>query len=291
MSAKTLLALLCLLSLCACHAPGAPALTSPTTIQAVSTKALSTTTPTVPAPAPAAPIAVYVSQPVETAVTPKWNRTQASCEGNPFNMWGSPGTYLYQLDGAFFTIVLKPGEAIPKMGVSIPYPLSVAGIEDVTTGLGTFQATHLGGGGAYSILTGRLDSVRGTCQRHEWYVCGYGLVKVTSSDSGVKAPGNNSYSTGQDFVLVSFTPLTTNEAHVRYILADIQFGNVAGYYRANITDEETAEALRRWDAGVRVVNGEGFERRIVNGRWYIVYAGTERPVNGMDISLSSDPQR
>jgi len=32
-------------------------------------------------------------------------------------------------------------------------------------------------------------------------------------------------------------------ASVRYILADIQLGNVADYYRADITDEETAEAL------------------------------------------------
>ena len=90
---------------------------------------------------------------------------------------------------------------------------------------------------------------------------------------------------------MSFTPLTTNEARVRYILADIQLGNVAFYYRANIADEETAEALRRWDAGVRVLNSDQFESRIVNGRWYIVHSGTEKPVTGMDISLSSDPKR
>jgi hypothetical protein len=67
-------------------------------------------------------------------------------------------------------------------------------------------------------------------------------------------------------------------------------GNVANYYRANVTDEETAEALRRWGAGVRVLSSEGFERQIVNGHWYVVYAETETPVNGLDINLSSDPK-
>ena len=88
--------------------------------------------------------------------------------------------------------------------------------------------------------------------------------------------------------VVSFTPLATNESHVRYILADIQLGHVADDYRAHTADEETAEALRRWDAGVRIVNSERFERQIMNGRWHIVYAGTRRPVNGTDINLSSD---
>ncbi len=83
--------------------------------------------------------------------------------------------------------------------------------------------------------------------------------------------------------------VTTNEAHIRYILADIQLGNVADDYRTNSADEETAEALRRWDAGVRVTNSAEFERRIRRGRWYVVYTGTEEPVNGVDIDLSSDP--
>ncbi len=272
------LASLFVLIVCACNASTG----TPTTNPRTATLDVQIETPSVP-------VAAYVPQPAETAVTPKWNGPQVSCAGKPFDQWGSPGTYLYQNSGGFFTLVLKPGEAIPKLGVSVPDVLSGSGTEDVTTGLGTFRATHLSAGRDYSILTGRLDYVKGTCQRHEWHVCGYGLVKLTSSDSGVKTPGNYSYSSRQDFGLVSFTPLTTNEAHIRYILADIQLGNVADDYRANSVDEETAEALRRWDAGVRVTNSAEFERRIRHGRWYVVYTGTEKPVNGVDIDLSGDP--
>jgi hypothetical protein len=238
------------------------------------------------------PIAVYFAQPSETPVTPTWDHAQVSCDEKPFNMWGSPGTYLYKRDsGAFLSITLKSGEASPNFGVSGPSTLLVAGTETVTTSLGTFQATLLSAAREYSILTGRLDSIKGTYQRSEWYVCGYGLIKLTSSDAGIKTPGNYSYSTREDLVLLSFTPFATNESHVRYILADIQLGNVADEYRADTTDEETAEALRRWDAGIRVVNIERFERRIVNGRWQIVYADTGNPVIGMDVILNSDSQK
>jgi tetratricopeptide (TPR) repeat protein len=238
---------------------------------------------------PPVPIAIYVPQAHETPVTPKWDHTQASCDGKPFNMWGSPGTYLYKRDGgAFFTITLKSGEAIPSLGVSGPDTLSVAGTVTITTGLGTFQATLLSAGREYSILTGRHDFIKGTYKRSEWYVCGYGLIKLTSSDTGMKTPGNYAYSTSEDLVLLSFTPLTTNESHVRYILADIQLGNVADDYRADVAEEETAEALRCWDAGIRVANIEEFERKIVDGQWQIVYAGTDDPVIGTDIILTSD---
>ena len=236
-------------------------------------------------------IAVYMPQISETPTTPLWDNTQVSCDGKPFNMWGSPGTYLYQHGGSFFTVTLKPGEEIPSLGVSVPDTLLVAGTENITTGLGTFQATRLSAAGEYSIFTGRLDSVNGTYERSEWYVCGYGLIKLTSSDSGGKTPGDSSYSNHQDFVLLSFTPLSTNESHVRYILADIQLGKVANKYRANITDQETVEALRRWDAGIRVVNIKKFERRLVIKKWQIVYTGTENSINGMDVSLTSDPQQ
>jgi hypothetical protein len=147
------------------------------------------------------------STPTETPAVPQEASVQASCEGKPFNQWGSPGTYVYQRNGGdLVTIVLKPGEALPSLGVKGPATLSVAGTENVTTGLGTFRATHLAAGRDYSILTGRLDQVKGSYQRHEWYVCGYGLVKLTSSDSGVKSPGNTSYSSRVDLSLVSFTP-------------------------------------------------------------------------------------
>jgi hypothetical protein len=65
-------------------------------------------------------------------------------------------------------------------------------------------------------------------------------------------------------------------------------GNLADSYRVNITDEETAEALRHWDADIRVENIGEFERKIVNGQWRIVYARTEDPIIGMDVILTSD---
>jgi hypothetical protein len=204
-------------------------------------------------------------------------------------MWGAPGTYLYKRDdGTFFTLMLESGEAIPSFGVSVPDTLSVVGTVPLTTELGTFQATLLRAGREYSILTGRHDFFEGTCKRSEWYVCGYGLIKLISSDVGIKNPGNYSYEDREDLVLVSFTPITTNESHVRYILADIQLGNVAEEYRADITDEETAEALRRWDVGIRVVNIEEFECKVVDGQWKIVYAITDNQVIGTDIVLTSD---
>jgi hypothetical protein len=128
-------------------------------------------------------------------------------------------------------------------------------------------------------------------ERNEWYVCGYGLIKLTSSDTATKTPGDYSYSNREDLDLLSFTPITTNESHVRYILADIQLGRVVKHYRADIADEETAEALRRWEAGVRVGNIEKFKRKIINKQWQIVYAGTENPANGPDVVLTSDPKQ
>jgi len=97
---------------------------------------------------------------------------------------------------------------------------------------------------------------------------------------------NSQYET----VLLSFTPLTTNESHVRHILADIQLNWLTYYhYRTNAANEETAEALRRWNVGVRVLNIGRFERKRINQEWQIVYAGTEDSILGTDIVLNSDP--
>ncbi len=238
---------------------------------------------------PVIPIAIYITQEDETPVTPIWDYTQASCQDKPYNMWGSPGTFLYKNNNDnLLTIILKPGEEIPRLGVSVPSILSPLGTETISTCFGTLQATVIGASGTYSRLTGRLDHIVGEYQRIEWYVCGYGLVKLISSDVGVKNPGNYTFTDIYNLILTSFTPFTTNESHTRYILADIQLGNVAYEYRANIKDEETAEALRRWDAGVRVANPELLERKIVDQHWLIVYFGTENPVIGKDIILNSD---
>jgi hypothetical protein len=88
--------------------------------------------------------------------------------------------------------------------------------------------------------------------------------------------------------LVSYTPLSTNVAHVRYILVDVQLGDNVEAYRSEITDEETAEALRRSDAGVRVVNIEGFARSVIDGEWRLVYSGTRQPVAGTEVVFTID---
>jgi Tol biopolymer transport system component len=81
-----------------------------------------------------------------------------------------------------------------------------------------------------------------------------------------------------------------DEAEVRYILADIQLGNVADYYRQFLDQPNVAEAIRRWDAGITVTNIDQFERKLVGGTWQVVYAGTETLIDGKDVLLTSDPQ-
>jgi putative AlgH/UPF0301 family transcriptional regulator len=79
------------------------------------------------------------------------------------------------------------------------------------------------------------------------------------------------------------------EARVRYIMADMTLGGPVSYYRGYVdTDENAAEAVSRWDDGVRVTNSGSFGRKIVGGSWQIVYDGTERTIDGMDVRLTSD---
>jgi hypothetical protein len=77
------------------------------------------------------------------------------------------------------------------------------------------------------------------------------------------------------------------EAQVRYIIADIQLGSVDGYYRGFLDQPAVADAISRWDAGIRVQNITDFER-IINGDagWQVVYAGTTTLINGMDVILT-----
>jgi hypothetical protein len=97
---------------------------------------------------------------------------------------------------------------------------------------------------------------------------------------------------GDDIVLtseISNDESTAYEAQIRYILADIQLGNVEEYYRQYTDQPAVAEAIRRWDAGIRVVNIDQFERRIINyAGWKIIYYGTDTVINGMNVVLSSD---
>lgn len=95
---------------------------------------------------------------------------------------------------------------------------------------------------------------------------------------------------GDDFVMASdIGGLNNEEARIRYILADIQLGDVAGYYRQYLDQPAVAEAIRRWDAGVRVANIAQFERKVVaQAGWKVVYIGSDSTVLGSDILLTTD---
>lgn len=77
---------------------------------------------------------------------------------------------------------------------------------------------------------------------------------------------------------------------VRERLVDIQLGNVANYYRQK-RDPDSREAVRRWDAGIRVANIDVFERKIVNGVWKITYRGTTLRAHGSEAILTTDARR
>jgi len=86
---------------------------------------------------------------------------------------------------------------------------------------------------------------------------------------------------------IDVLPPEYDEAQVRYILADIQLGGVDAYYRQWSDQAMAVEAIRRWDAGVRVTNIESFERKVV-GAWMVVYQGTSTQISGWDVILSTD---
>jgi hypothetical protein len=99
----------------------------------------------------------------------------------------------------------------------------------------------------------------------------------------------------EEIILVEPTsqPVDTqsDEARVRYILADAQLGDVIDYYRQFADDPAVFDALDRWDWGVRVVNLGDFER-IINGDagWQVVYTGTNTLIDGMDVILTTDTE-
>ncbi|MEW6684621.1 MAG: hypothetical protein AB1393_00255 [Candidatus Edwardsbacteria bacterium] len=80
-----------------------------------------------------------------------------------------------------------------------------------------------------------------------------------------------------------------DEARVRYIMADMSLGGPVSYYRGYPNDANAVEAVRRWDGGVRVTNANRFERKIVGEKsWQIVYKGTNRTIDRMDVRLTTD---
>lgn len=88
------------------------------------------------------------------------------------------------------------------------------------------------------------------------------------------------------------------EPQVRYLLADMTGGGNVDMYRKYATEErdpDSREAIRRWDAGVRVVNMASFQRGWIanplakDGRAFrVTYKGTSRTIHGDEVLLTSD---
>ena len=92
-------------------------------------------------------------------------------------------------------------------------------------------------------------------------------------------------------VYLPVTIKSIDEALMRYILADIQLGGPIDDYRQIPDDRSVTEAVRRWDAGVRAVNIDRFERKFMGiAGWRVIYVGTDTTIDGMDVILTTDPQ-
>ncbi len=82
-----------------------------------------------------------------------------------------------------------------------------------------------------------------------------------------------------------------DEERVRYILADLALGGPYGYYTNFPNDSNAREATLRWRNGIRVINADDFERKIVGNKgWTIVYYGTNDQIYGMHVKLTTDIQ-
>jgi hypothetical protein len=250
------------------------------------------------------PGAVYIPQPDEISTTTIWEFSEVPCEGKSF-LRGLPGVYLYEeisnqdfirfhsfkhestkddpgdvaCSGLEKTSLKENLTQYTGNGSSFGYhpscyydstrpPGSLTkighGVDEITIGLGTLKAERVDTFQEYHFYK-LIDHPQGEITTSEWYACGLGLIRSFTSHKGKyqERDFNREYS----LELISYTPFSTNESQVRYILADIELSNTTKYYREYVTYEEAAEALRRWEAGVRVMNSEEFERKLVNESW------------------------
>ena len=95
-----------------------------------------------------------------------------------------------------------------------------------------------------------------------------------------------------------WTEVIWREPQVRYLLADMTGSGKTDLYRKYATEErdpDSREAIRLWDAGVRVINMADFERKWVtnhfgkDGRVFrVVQRGSDRTITGNEVLLTSD---
>ena len=115
-------------------------------------------------------------------------------------------------------------------------------------------------------------------------------IVSTGMASGVAALAGTSTIIATSGSIVGMTTLAveTFEGNVRGIMLDITLAGTYPYYYSHINEPTPAEAIRRWDNGIRVTNAALFERILINGAWLHVYKGTNTPINQMDIKLTTD---
>jgi hypothetical protein len=97
---------------------------------------------------------------------------------------------------------------------------------------------------------------------------------------------------------VDWQQVIWREPQVRYLLADMTGGGSVAMYRKYASEErdpDSREAIRLWDAGVRAVNVQEFERKWLSNRFgkdgkvlRVVFKGTNRTVTGNEVLLSND---
>ena len=121
-------------------------------------------------------------------------------------------------------------------------------------------------------------------------VLSFFLSACGTSTSSVVPTANTTAATASAAMTATPVPASLlSEKIVRYILADSQLGNRIDDYRKVTDQPNAAEAVCRWDKGVRVQNIDKFERKVVGSQgWNVVYAGTDTIIDGMDVSLTSD---
>ena len=81
------------------------------------------------------------------------------------------------------------------------------------------------------------------------------------------------------------------ETNVRYFLADMMLGGSRDFYHRTAEaahEMGCQEAVARFDAGVKVINLDRFERKKVGGKVLITRKGSDERISGMLVKLSSD---
>jgi len=98
--------------------------------------------------------------------------------------------------------------------------------------------------------------------------------------------GSDRTITGNEVLLTS--DLGFQDAAMRVALLHFALGEPLSESEGRKHDLNTAEAIRRWKAGGRVLNTNWFEMRETDGGRRVYYKGTDRVAEGTHIRLNSD---